>query len=81
MKAELDHAGRIFLSADTPAESVALRFMFSGDGAPEIAAWVVGGYHNDGTRPVSVSLLLVPRGETTPWEVGELVSRIRLGVA
>lgn len=71
MKASIDHAGRIVLSAESGAESHALRMMFSGEGDPFIASdWRVSHFHNDGTAPVAVSFRILPQGPLAPHWTG-----------
>lgn len=71
MKAEFDHAGRIHLTAETGAESHALRLSFAGNGAPVIADdFTVAAFHNIGKEPVSVSFRLLPQGSIERWTIG-----------
>jgi hypothetical protein len=60
MRAEIDHAGRVVLAAETGSH--ALRLMFAGDGAPAIVHWKLTGFHSAGDRPVSVAFRLHPQG-------------------
>lgn len=71
MRAEVDHAGRIVLTADTGAESTYLRSLFAGQGTPHVGErWELSHFHNDGTIPVRASFFLVPAATPLRHETG-----------